>query len=136
MTDEPDFVGHGAAHRAAEFSSKWLTPVLFIVLVPVFALGYVYDHNGRLRQYNSNVASCERGNTLRERINDRDERYRAVFKESSEILTAQGTTATSAALAGALGRAAEPVAPIPLVPDCEAAFDRPLWFWQTTREAG
>lgn len=134
MSEEPDFVGHGAAHRAAEFSAKWLAPILFIVLIPVFAIGYVYDHNGRLRQYESNVAACERGNVLRARINDRDERYRAVFQESSEILTAQGTTPAAAAFADALRRAAEEVAPIPLVPDCEEAFDKPMWFWQTTRE--
>ena len=117
-------------HSVFEVVSNIIVPAILVALIPVMAIGYVLDHNAKVRQYDSNVASCQRGNLLRSRINDRDARNVGAFAEAAKILRMQGTTAAAADLVRAFERAAEKVVPIPLVPDCKRAFDDPRWPWQ------
>lgn len=117
------------SQNLVHYVTDWLIPVVLILWIPLVAALYVADHNAKANQYRASVASCVRGNALRQRLNDRDDRYRAVFAEAADVLKRVGTTPAADKLAEVMAQAAQPASPLPLV-DCASAYTEPKWFWQ------
>ncbi len=117
------------AETVAEFAARWLVPILFVFLIPVLAMGYAWDHNAKLRQYQSNVAACERVNTLTRKVNAKFAVYNKAFG-SAALALKDSPTDVGKELHRVLDKAAVTEPDPLLLTDCVAAFDRPVWFWQ------
>lgn len=44
--------------------ASWLIPIVFIALLPASVTVYVFDHNARVRDYETAISACERDNAI------------------------------------------------------------------------
>lgn len=101
-----------------------IVPVCFIVLVPMLGMFWVIDRNAKERIHAAQLASCERGNVVRQRINDEAAEERAIYTQAAVVLREMGETDAAAALAAVLAAGASRIKTIDLV-NCEDAVHNP-----------
>lgn len=101
-----------------------IVPVCLIVLVPMLGMFAVIDRNAKQRIQSAQLASCERGNLVRQRINQEAAQERIIYTQAALVLRRYGSDATTAALAEILTAGAARIDPIALV-DCEDAVHNP-----------
>lgn len=119
----------GPTKRTVQFAAEWIVPIILVLLIPAGAAFYVFDHQGKVRSYQSDVAACERGRALRTRINTKFRVYDEAFAGAARALD-DSTTAVGRELHRVLEKAATTeTADLPLT-NCALAYDAPRWFWQ------
>lgn len=117
-----------ASKNALNAVGDVIVPILLVVLIPILAVWYVVDHQGKVRTYNAAIAACERGNLLRERVNAKFAVYDLAFTQAALTLSAS-TTPVGKRLHQVLSDAAQTAPePLPLTP-CRKVYDKPEWIW-------
>lgn len=108
-----------------------IVPIAFVFLIPVLGTFWYLDHQNQQRihdaqhtAYEAQLASCERGNALRARLNEMSDTNAETFGAAAAILTNLSETEAGKRLAEALANASRRQEHFPRV-DCKKTIPAP-----------